>query len=148
MRHRVYKFAEFELTLPDGDLRTFNSTVRLQEKPLLLLTELLDHPQQLVTRQELRDRMWDRRTIVDYEQGINVAMKKVRDALGDSSESPKFIDTVAKKGYRFLVPVTVVSPDVDAPAITEVDPVVANPTIPELIASAKKAVHRRWFFLA
>src|SRR5271163_4260781 len=115
MRHRVYKFAEFELILPDGDLRTANSTVRLQEKPLLLLSELLDHPQHLVTRQQLRDRMWDPRTIVDYEQGINVAVKKVRDALGDSSESPRFIETVAKKGYRILVPVTVGSSGVDAP---------------------------------
>src|SRR5277367_4738211 len=148
MQNRVYRFAEFELNLPDGDLRTFNSTVRLQEKPLLLLTELLDHPQQLVTRQQLRDRMWDHRTIVDYEQGINVAVKKVRDALGDSSESPKFIDTIARKGYRFLVPVTVVSPDVDSPATTEVDPVLANSTIPGPLAGAKQAVRRRWLFLA
>src|SRR5271167_19173 len=148
MRHRVYKFAEFELTLPDGDLRTFNSTVRLQEKPLLLLTELLDHPQQLVTRQELRDRMWDRRTVVDYEQGINVAMKKVRDALGDSSEDPKFIDTVARKGYRFLVPVSVISPAVEKSAITEVDRVVANLPSAEPIVSAKQAMRRPWPFLA
>jgi adenylate cyclase len=147
MQHRIYKFAEFELTLPDGELRTGNSTVRLQEKPLLLLSELLDHSQRVVTRQQLRERMWDSRTVVDFEQGINVAMKKVRDALGDSSEAPKYIETVAKKGYRFLVPVTVVSPDVDVPAITEVAPVVANPTIPQPIASAKQAA-LRWLFLA
>src|SRR5271163_4895366 len=148
MQHRVYRFAEFELNLPDGDLRTVNSTVRLQEKPLLLLSELLDHPQRLVTRQQLRERMWDSRTVVDYEQGINVAMKKVRDALGDSSEDPKFIDTVARKGYRFLVPVSVISPAVEKSAITEVDRVVANLPSAEPIVSAKQAMRRPWPFLA
>jgi len=148
MQHRVYRFAEFELNLPDGDLRAGNSTVRLQEKPLLLLSELLDHPQRVVTRQQLRERMWDSRTVVDYEQGINVAIKKVRDALGDSSESPRFIETVAKKGYRFLVPATVVSREIGVRGNAEVDPVVANAPIPEPIASAKRTAHRRWLFLA
>ncbi len=107
MNDRVYKFAKFELTAADGELRTGNSTVRLQEKPLLLLSALLDHPRTLVTREELRERMWDRDTFVDFEQGINIAIKKVRTALGDSAEDPKYVQTVAKKGYRFLLPVEV-----------------------------------------
>src|SRR5271168_4500553 len=105
MKDRIYRFAKFELNFAEGELRAGNSIVRLQGKPLHLLTALLDHPQRLVTREELRDRMWDSRTIVDYEQGINVAAKKVRDALGDSAKNPKYLETVARKGYRLLVPV-------------------------------------------
>ncbi|HUO40721.1 MAG TPA: winged helix-turn-helix domain-containing protein, partial [Mycobacterium sp.] len=114
MADRVYKFAQFELNYAAGELRSGNSTIRLQEKALLLLGALLDHPQQLVTREQLRERMWDRRTVVDFGQGINVAVGKVRDALGDSAESPRFIETVATRGYRFLVPVSVVTADAAA----------------------------------
>jgi len=107
MKHCIYRFAGFELIAAEGELRAGDSSVRLQEKPLLLLTALLDNPQELVTREQLRQRMWDSQTFVDYEQGINVAIKKLRDALGDSAEHPTFIQTVAKKGYRFLLPVEV-----------------------------------------
>lgn len=109
MEKKAYKFGEFELSFPEGQLRAGTSMVRLQDKPLLLLCELLDHPQQLVTRQQLRERMWDRRTVVNFEQGINVAIKKVRDALGDSSDTPRYVETVARKGYRLLVPVEVIA---------------------------------------
>ena len=104
---KIYKFAEFELDLAEGKLHDGKSSVPLQEKPLQLLCALLDHPQRVVTREQLRDRMWDSRTVVNFEQGINVAIKKVRSALGDTAENPRFIETVAKKGYRFLVPVEV-----------------------------------------
>jgi len=113
MQNRIYQFGEFRLSVPDGDLRSGNISVRLQEKPLQLLTTLLEHPQRLVTRQQLRERLWDDRTVVDYEQGINVAMRKVRDALGDSADSPRFIETIARKGYRFLVPVEIIEAPVD-----------------------------------
>jgi TolB-like protein/DNA-binding winged helix-turn-helix (wHTH) protein/Tfp pilus assembly protein PilF len=113
MQNRIYQFAEFRLSLADGHLRSGNASIHLQEKPLQLLATLLDHPQLLVTRQQLRERMWNSRTVVDYEQGINVAMRKVRDALGDSAETPRFIQTVARKGYRFLVPVELVEEPVD-----------------------------------
>jgi TolB-like protein/DNA-binding winged helix-turn-helix (wHTH) protein/Tfp pilus assembly protein PilF len=112
MKDRIYRFASFELNLAEGELRTGNSKILLQEKPLRLLSALLDNPQRLVTREQLRERMWDERTVVNFEQGINVAIKKVRDALGDSAERPIFIATVAKKGYRLMVPVEVVSEDV------------------------------------
>jgi TolB-like protein/DNA-binding winged helix-turn-helix (wHTH) protein/Tfp pilus assembly protein PilF len=109
MQNRIYRFAQFELNLAESKLRSGDSTVLIQEKPLLLLSALLDNPQRLVTREQLRDRMWDSRTVVNYEQGINVAIKKARQALGDSAENPKLIETVAKKGYRLMVPVVVVS---------------------------------------
>jgi TolB-like protein/DNA-binding winged helix-turn-helix (wHTH) protein/Tfp pilus assembly protein PilF len=144
MEGRTYRFAEFELNVAESELRTAYSVVRLQRKPLLLLSALLDHPQRLVTREELRDRMWDGRTIVDYEQGINVAAKKVRDALGDSAENPKYMETVARKGYRLLVPVDVVSPDVNAQTIAEPPFVAVNTAVPEPIVAAERTVRRRW----
>jgi TolB-like protein/DNA-binding winged helix-turn-helix (wHTH) protein/Tfp pilus assembly protein PilF len=109
MKNRIYRFAQFELNLAESKLRSGDSIVLIQEKPLLLLSALLDNPQRLVTREQLRDRMWDSRTVVNYEQGINVAIKKVRQALGDAADNPKLIETVAKKGYRLMVPVTWVS---------------------------------------
>jgi TolB-like protein/DNA-binding winged helix-turn-helix (wHTH) protein/tetratricopeptide (TPR) repeat protein len=119
MTDRVYRFAQFELNPGTGELRKGSSVVSLQEKPLLLLAALLDHPLRVVTREQLRLRMWDSRTVVEYDQGINAAIKKVRDALGDSADRPRLIETVAKRGYRLLVPASVVTVDaagVDAPA--------------------------------
>jgi len=143
MKDRIYKFAEFELITSQSELRTSNSSTRLQEKPLLLLTVLLDNPRRLVTRDELRERMWDSDTFVDYEQGINVAIKKVRDALGDSAQNPRFIETVAKKGYRFLVPADVSCPDRADSAFSVPDTVVIN-SIPEAKPGPSRSVRRRW----
>jgi TolB-like protein/DNA-binding winged helix-turn-helix (wHTH) protein/Tfp pilus assembly protein PilF len=129
MKDGIYRFAEFELNASVGELRTGKTSLRLQEKPLLLLSVLLDHPQRVVTRDQLRERMWGSDTFVDYEQGINVAVKKVRDALGDSAENPKFIETIAKKGYRFLVPVEVSRSELPAPAVSAPIPT-TDPAIP------------------
>jgi TolB-like protein/DNA-binding winged helix-turn-helix (wHTH) protein len=125
-KKRIYRFAGFELIAAEAELRTGNSSVRLQEKPLLLLTALLDSPQEVVTREQLRERMWDSQTFVDYEQGINVAVKKVRDTLGDSAEEPTFIQTVAKKGYRFLLRVDVTEPEGTVPPVPDPLPVLAG----------------------
>jgi TolB-like protein/DNA-binding winged helix-turn-helix (wHTH) protein/tetratricopeptide (TPR) repeat protein len=108
MRDRIYRFGEFELNVAEGELRAGSSVVRLQQKPLLLLISLLESPQRVVSRNQLREILWGSTTFVDYEQGINVAIKKVRDALGDSAENPRLVETIAKKGYRFLLPVEVV----------------------------------------
>jgi len=118
MSESIYRFDRFELNTGEGELRSNGSHIRLQEKPLRLLSTLLENPHQMVSREELRRRMWPADTYVDFERGINVAMVKVRDALGDSAENPKFIETVAKKGYRFLVPVDVVARPVGPPGAT------------------------------
>jgi TolB-like protein/DNA-binding winged helix-turn-helix (wHTH) protein/Tfp pilus assembly protein PilF len=147
MNDRIYRFAEFELLSAEGELRTGDSCVRLQEKPLRLLTVLLDNAQRLVTREQLRERMWDSDTFVDYELGINVGVKKVRDALGDSAENPRFIQTVAKKGYRFLVPVEVSSLEIAAPTVSASSPAAAEPAaIPEATPGHSRTVRRRWTF--
>ena len=116
MPERIYRFDTFELNVGDGELRSNGNRLRLQEKPLRLLCALLENPQQTVTREQLRERMWPSDTFVDFERGINVAIKKVRDALSDSAENPVFIQTVSKRGYRFLLPVSVV----DAPIVSQV----------------------------
>lgn len=153
MTERVYRFAGFELNPAEGELRTGNSAVRLQEKPLLLLTTLLDHPQRVVTREQLRARMWDSRTVVEYDQGINAAIKKVRDALGDSADEPRFIETVAKRGYRLLVPVTVVSDEgkvTDVPVPVSAIPTAADESIltPEATGTRRGLLRKRWIVSA
>ncbi len=116
MTERIYRFAQFELSVAESVLKCGPAILPLQQKPLLLLIALLEQPRRLVTREQLRSRMWHSRTVVDYEQGINVAVRKLRDALGDSAENPRFIETVTRKGYRFLLPVEVVSAEAQAVA--------------------------------
>jgi|HubBroStandDraft_5_1064220.scaffolds.fasta_scaffold12930_2 TolB-like protein/DNA-binding winged helix-turn-helix (wHTH) protein/Tfp pilus assembly protein PilF len=129
MENRIYRFAQFELNLAESKLSSGGTPIPIQEKPLRLLIALLDNPQRLVTREQLRDRIWDSRTVVNYEQGINVAIKKVRAALGDSAESPKLIETVAKKGYRLLVPVSVDSDEAPVPERYPPAPIATAPAM-------------------
>jgi TolB-like protein/DNA-binding winged helix-turn-helix (wHTH) protein len=142
MKGRIYRFAEFELITSEGELRTSNSSTRLQEKPLRLLSALLDRPQCLVTREELRERLWDSETFVDFEQGINVAIKKVRDALGDSAQNPRFIETVAKRGYRFLIPADVSFLD-GGPSLSVPEPAVIDLPL-ALVPDTRQSVRPRW----
>src|SRR5262249_52944100 len=148
MNDRIYRFGEFELLTSECELRTRNSCVRLQEKPLQLLLILVENPQRVVTRRQLRERMWDNDTFVDYEQGINVAIKKVRDALGDSAQNPKFIETIAKKRYRFLVQVEVRSPENNSPAASASQPVVTAPRVPDATPGPRPFPRPRWILAA
>jgi TolB-like protein/DNA-binding winged helix-turn-helix (wHTH) protein len=104
---RRFKFGVFEADLRTGELTKLGKRVRLQEQPFQLLTMLLEKPGELVIREELRERLWPK-TIVDFDHGLNKAISKVRDALGDSADNPRFIETVASRGYRFLADVAVV----------------------------------------
>src|SRR5262249_30182503 len=79
---------------------------RLREQPLQLLLALLERPGDLITREELTSRLWPDRTFVDFDRGLNKAMNHLREALGDSAEHPQFIETLPRKGYRFIAPVT------------------------------------------
>src|SRR5258707_13098230 len=104
---RRFKFGVFEADLRTGELTKLGKRVRLQEQPFQLLAMLLERPRDLVIREELRERLWPK-TLVDFDHGLNKAISKVRDALGDSAENPRFIETVASRGYRFLADVAVV----------------------------------------
>jgi TolB-like protein/DNA-binding winged helix-turn-helix (wHTH) protein/Flp pilus assembly protein TadD len=101
---RRLRFGVFEADLRTGQLTRRGSRVRLQDQPFQVLAALLEKPGELVTREELRSRIWPR-TIVDFDHGLNKAISKIRDALGDSGENPRFVETVARRGYRFLADV-------------------------------------------
>ena len=96
------RFGRFELDQVAGELYRDGRRVRLQEQPRQVLVALLERPGELVTREALRERLWKSDTFVDFEHGLNTAVKKVRQALGDSAETPQYIETLAKRGYRFI----------------------------------------------
>ena len=101
------RFGVFELDLRAGELRKHGLRIRLQEQPFQVLAMLLEHPGEVVTREELQKKLWPVDTFVNFDHGLNKAINKLRAALGDSSESPRFVETVARRGYRFLAEVTV-----------------------------------------
>jgi TolB-like protein/DNA-binding winged helix-turn-helix (wHTH) protein len=102
----VVQFGIFELDLRRADLRKQGMKVKLQEQPLRVLQLLIDNRGQIVTREQLRTHIWPANTFVEFDHGLYSAMARLREALGDSSESPRFIETVARRGYRFIAPVT------------------------------------------
>jgi DNA-binding winged helix-turn-helix (wHTH) protein/Tol biopolymer transport system component len=99
------RFSVFELDLKAGELRRNGSKIRLQEQPFQILVSLLQHPGELVTREELRNKLWPTDTFVDFDHSLNAAVRRLRDALGDSADRPHFVETVARRGYRFIAPV-------------------------------------------
>src|SRR6266700_4068235 len=103
-RH-VALFGPFELDLKAGELHRDGHALRLQEQPFLVLKMLLEHPGDVVTREEMRRTLWPNDTIVEFDQSINAAIKKLRLALQDSAEEPQYVETVARRGYRLIVPV-------------------------------------------
>jgi len=101
----VVRFGAFELDLRTGELRKSGVRINLPDQPFHVLKTLLDHPGELVTREELRQRLWSAETFVDFEHGLNAAVRRLRDALGDSADVPRFIETLPRRGYRFIAPV-------------------------------------------
>jgi len=102
---KLVQFGVFELDLQGGELRKSGVKVKLQEQPLKILQLLLEHPGEIVSREDLRTHIWPANTFVEFDQGLYSAMARLRDALGDSSESPRFIETLARRGYRFIAPI-------------------------------------------
>jgi TolB-like protein/DNA-binding winged helix-turn-helix (wHTH) protein/Flp pilus assembly protein TadD len=99
------RFGAFELDRRAGELSKQGGRIRLQEQPLRVLAMLLEHPGEVVTREELQKTLWPADTFVNFDHGLNKAINKLRDALGDSAESPRFVETVARRGYRFVAEV-------------------------------------------
>jgi DNA-binding winged helix-turn-helix (wHTH) protein/Tol biopolymer transport system component len=102
---RVISFADFRLDLRAGELRRNGTKVKLQNQPFQVLAMLLEQPGEIVGRDELRARLWPAETFVDFDHGLNSAVRRLRDALGDSADKPTFIETVERRGYRFVFPV-------------------------------------------
>ncbi len=126
----IYRFGNYELHSGSGEFRRGGLRVRLQGKPLQLLALLLERAPELVTREQMRDRLWPADTFVDFDRNLNAAAKKVREALGDSADSPRFVETIPRHGYRFIAPVEVVQPLSDARASQNSEPLPTAPAIP------------------
>lgn len=103
----IVRFGTFEVNLQTGELRHKGQKVKLQEQPLQILAALLERPGELVSREELRKKLWPDDTFVDFDHSLNAAIKRLRDALGESADAPVFIETLARRGYRFSVPLAI-----------------------------------------
>src|SRR5579871_1480122 len=101
---RVARFGIFELDLHAGELRKNGVKLRLQGQPFQVLALLLEHAGEVVTREELQQKLWPSDTFVDFDHSLNTAINKVREALGDSASAPRYVETLARRGYRFIAP--------------------------------------------
>ncbi|HEX6505706.1 MAG TPA: winged helix-turn-helix domain-containing protein [Terriglobales bacterium] len=150
---KIFRFGVFEVDLKAGELRKHGLRLKLSEQPLQVLAFLLENPGEIVTREELRSRLWQGDTFVDFDHGLNNAVMRLREVLGDSSENPRFVETVPRRGYRFIAPVeeaffpappAVVSdkPMVSAPVETpapELAPSVTRPASVHLVSPQRRA---------
>jgi TolB-like protein/DNA-binding winged helix-turn-helix (wHTH) protein/Flp pilus assembly protein TadD len=102
----VARFGTYEVSLQSGEVRKAGLRIRVQQQPMKLLAALLEHPGQVVSREELRSRVWPNESFGDFDQALNIAIGKLRSALGDSAENPRFIETLPKRGYRFIADVS------------------------------------------
>ena len=117
LHQESYRFGQFELDLAAGELRRNASRLRLQPQPFKLLALLVRRAGALVGRDEIRSELWPDGTFVDFDQSVNFAVKQIRDALGDSAERPLYIETVPRRGYRFIAPIESAVPAVAAPDV-------------------------------
>src|SRR5438093_9907737 len=102
---RTTRFGDFEADCLSGQLRHHGTRVRLPDQSFRMLLLLLERAGEVVTREELRRELWAEDTFVDFEAGMNSAVKRLRDALGDSADTPRFVETLPRRGYRFIAPV-------------------------------------------
>src|SRR5712675_3494165 len=105
-RQEIVRFGTFEVDVRAGELRKQGVRVKLQEQPFQVLTVLLQCAGEVVTREELRNQNWSPDTFVDFDNSLNTAINKLREALGDSADNPRFIETLPRRGYRFIAPVS------------------------------------------
>jgi TolB-like protein/DNA-binding winged helix-turn-helix (wHTH) protein len=110
VQERSLRFGVFEADLDTGELRKKGVRIKLQEKPFRILTLFLNRPGEVVTREELRENLWPADTFVDFDRSLGTALGKLRQALGDSADNPRFIETLPRRGYRFISPVSTVIP--------------------------------------
>lgn len=104
----VFHFGVFEANPVDGLLTRGGTKVKIQEQPFRLLLLLLERPGEVVTREELRQRLWPEGTYVDFDGSLNVILKRLRAAIDDDPENPRFIETIPRRGYRFIAPVSII----------------------------------------
>jgi DNA-binding winged helix-turn-helix (wHTH) protein len=123
---RFVRFGLFEADLQEGKLTKTGGRIRLQEQPFLILALLLEHPGELVTREEIRQKLWSHNTYVEFDAALNTAVRKLRKALNDPADNPRFLETVPRRGYRFVA-------------------AVALPPEPQSVASIEPGVRRHLY---
>jgi TolB-like protein/DNA-binding winged helix-turn-helix (wHTH) protein/tetratricopeptide (TPR) repeat protein len=109
-RPRLIRFGLFELDLLSGEIRKQGHKVRLEGQPVQVLICLIENPGQLISREELHRKLWSADTFVNFELGLNAAVKRLRQALNDSADNPRFVETLPRRGYRFIAPVQIIAP--------------------------------------
>src|ERR1700719_390300 len=146
----ITRFGTFEVNLQTGELRHAGQKLKLQEQPFQVLATLLERPGEMVTREELRGKLWPADTFVDFDHSLNAAIKRLRDALGESADTPIFIETLARRGYRFIgnVEITTATP----PALSDLEglkPDTETARIPTKVSptSASGPWARKWQFV-
>ena len=135
-----YRFGVFEADAATGELRRQGMRVKLNAQPFQILLMLLERPGQLLTRDEISRVLWPEGTFVDYEHGVNSAVNRIREALGDTAGSPRFVETLARRGYRFLAPVELIPAERNVER-APLDPIVRSASIPPQSASTVHAAN-------
>ena len=149
---QVIRFGPFELTLDTGELRKAGRLIKLPPQPSKVLVEIVDRAGRLVTREEIRQKVWGEETFVDFETGLNHCINQIRTALGDNADEPCYVETVPRRGYRFIAPVE----KADTPQIgledetpvlpatrSEAPPTASDPALPAAVAEERKETFRR-----
>src|SRR5277367_5185811 len=132
----IVRFGTYEVSLHSGEVRKSGLKIRVQQQPMKLLGILLERPGEVVTREELRSRVWPNESFGDFDQALNIAIGKLRSALGDSAENPRFIETLPKRGYRFIADVSIVDAD---PRPKRPEPAEGDLSDPERASSQRKS---------
>src|SRR5260370_34401771 len=139
-------FGPFEYNDLSGDLSKYGTRLRLQGKPLQILSFLVNRPGQIITRDELQRHLWEGTTFVDFEQGLNSAVNKLRQTLGESADQPRYVETLPGRGYRFIAPVQRASTnavlEMDSPAPLRIEPKPVRPPKRRLPLVAVEALPR------
>lgn len=139
-----FQFGVFEINPRSRELRKRGVKLKLQDQPLQILLLLLEHSGEVVTREQIQKRLWPEDTYVDFDNAINSAVRKIRDALGDTPENPRFVETLARRGYRFIAPVSQSAKD---PFLRDARPTAQNQVVPVPISPTKPGMrkHRLWW---
>jgi TolB-like protein/DNA-binding winged helix-turn-helix (wHTH) protein/Flp pilus assembly protein TadD len=146
---RVVRFGVFEADLSAGELRKHGLRLKLSEQPFQILVMLLEKPGNVVSRDELRNRLWPGDTFVDFDHGLNNAVMRLREVLSDSSDTPRFIETLPRRGYRFIAPVEELSTAIEGPSnaapLSAAKPIDSGAVLPPATRSSLPVTKKLWF---
>jgi DNA-binding winged helix-turn-helix (wHTH) protein len=141
---KLVRFGLFEADLNGRSLNKDGLRIRIQEQPFQILVLLLERPGEVVTRESIRQQLWPADTYVAFDDGLNTAMKKLRLALGDSSDNPRFIETIPRRGYRFLAsPVFVDASPKRTPVLSDIDAIAREPRLANTTESRLNRLPRK-----